>query len=76
MEIYEIVKKLNGEIRSVGETNKDDQKFENLKVVTKLVDMLLSDIDDVPYTNKDAHQFSIKRAGEFDKQFLDDTGIV
>jgi len=76
MEIYDIVKKLIGEIDPVGETNTDDDRFENLKETTELVDRLLTDINRVEYKNKDRGEFSMKRAGEYAKKFLDKIGIT
>lgn len=71
MTIHEVVKKLIGEIAPVGETNTDNARFENLKAMTELVDLLLSDIDNVANENKDRQEFSMKRAGEFASGFFD-----
>jgi len=70
MEIYDIVKKLIGEINPVGETNTDDKRFENLKATINLIDELLLDIDKVA-ENKDRCEFSIKRAGEYTYKYLE-----
>jgi len=75
MEVYDVVKKLVGEIKPVGETNTDNDRFENLKAMTDLVDKLLTDIDDV-ITEKNRHEFSRKRAGEFADEFFTKIGIV
>jgi hypothetical protein len=70
---HEVVKKLIGEIRPVGETNTDNERFENLKVMCDLVNNLILDIDDMAFTNKDAYQFSVKRASEYASNFLTKT---
>jgi len=75
MEIYDVVKKLVGEIEPVGETYTDNARFENLKVMTELVDSLVKDIDYVGM-EKDRHEYSRKRAGEFANKFLTQLGIV
>ena len=75
MDIYEIVKKLAGNINPVGETNTDDGRFENLKVMTKLVDDLLVDIDYVAARNTSRVEYSRRRAGEFARKFLSRMGI-
>lgn len=76
MNIHEIVKKLVGEINPVGETNTDNERFKNLKVMTDLVSRLVYDIDTVGM-KKDRAEYSIKRAGEFADTFLEhDLGIV
>ena len=70
MDLHEIVKKLVGKINPVGETNADNERFENLKVLCALVDNLIMDIDDMSFQNKDAHEFSVKRASEYAEKFL------
>ena len=67
---YEIVKKLIGEINPVGETNTDDDRFENLKEMTDLVNMLINDIDNVSYRYRSRGEFSMKRASKFAHEFL------
>jgi len=75
IDIYEVTKKLIGEIEPVGETRTDDVRFENLKVMITLVDKLLSEIDAVA-ANKTQHEFSMKRAGEHASDFFNDIGII
>jgi len=74
--IREIVKKLVGPIDPVGETNEDNRRFENLKTMTELVDLLLTDIDYVTLENAHRVEYSMKRAGEFASKFFDQIGIV
>jgi hypothetical protein len=74
MTIHEIVKKLIGEIRPVGETNTDNARFENLKQTCELVDELLHDIDGVIYY-KDRVEYSMSRAGKYADAFFDRIGI-
>lgn len=69
----EIVKKLIGPIRPVGETNTDNERFENLKNLCQLVDDLVTEIDSVGCDFKDSHEFSVKRASEYASKFLTDT---
>lgn len=68
--IIEIIENLVGEINPVGETNEDEVRFENLKVMCDLVNSLISKIDDVAYKNKDSYEFSIKRSAEYAGKFL------
>ena len=75
IEIYDVVKKLIGKIRPVGETNTDNKRLENLKEMTELVDKLLIDIDKVACQYKDSHEYSVKQASEFAVKFLDKIGI-
>ena len=75
IDIYEVVKKLVGEIEPIGETQTDDKRFENLKVMTKLIEKLLYDVDNVAYQYKNNHQYSMKRSAEYASKFQDDLGI-
>lgn len=74
MDIYEIVRKLVGDIEPIGETNSDNFRFENLKVMTKLVNKLIADISYVA-ENKNRQEYSVQRAGEFADTFLNNWGI-
>lgn len=74
--VYDVVKKLIGEISPVGETNEDNRRFENLQELTKLVDQLVMDIDNVS-CKKDSYEHSVKKAGEFAYDFLtNNLGII
>ena len=74
MKLIDVVRKLVGPIDPVGDQAIDDKRFKNLKVMTKLVDMLVGDLDCVA-ENKLRDKSSMKRAGEFANKFLDDLGI-
>ena len=62
--IYSVFRKLIGDTRPVGETNEDNKRYENLKVMCCVVEQLLCDIDDIACDYKDRQEYSIKRAGE------------
>ena len=70
MDIYEVVTKLVGKINPVGETDTDNERFENLKVMCLLVEKLVVDIDTIGYSNKNAYEFSKKRAAEYSEKFI------
>jgi len=70
MTYTQIVKKLIGKIKPVGETNEDDRRFENLKEMCELVNQLVTDIDLVAYTNKDRVEHSMNKAGKYADEFL------
>lgn len=72
IDVYEVVKKLTGEINPVGETNTDEKRFENLKVTCNLVAKLLNDISEVEYGYKNSQEFSVKRASDYAGKFLKD----
>lgn len=73
MELKEIIKKLVGDITPIGETNQDDIRFENLKVLCNLVDDLVCEIDEVSFKFRHRNEFSMKRAGEYAGNFLTKT---
>ena len=70
MEIYDVVKKLVGEIDPIGESQTDAKRYENLVVMTKLVDQLLTDLDEIAVWNKDRVEHSRRKAGEFAYKFF------
>ena len=76
MEIYDVVMKLIGPVTPVGESNEDNLRYENLKNFTELMDQIHSAIDDISYTCKNDHRYSVKRAGQHCDKFLTDLGCV
>lgn len=73
MELIDVVNKLVGKINPVGKTETDNERFENLKVLCDLTNCLVTAIDQVAYDNKDRYEYSMKRAGEYAKNFLTET---
>lgn len=69
MELHEAVEKLVGPISPVGETNADDQRFENLREMTNLINHLLDQVRLVA-EKKERHEFSIRRAGKYAEEFI------
>lgn len=77
MELLDVVKKLIGNVRPVGESNTDADRFENLQVMCKLAEDLIKEIDAVGYDFKDDHQGSIRKCSDYAQQFLTvNIGIV
>lgn len=72
--MYEVVTKLVGPTLPVGETHTDEQRFENLKVLTQLVESLIKDISLVAQL-RGQYQHSISKAGKYAHDFLDSLGI-
>lgn len=75
MELHDVVEKLTGEIMPVGETYADNKRYDNLKSMCVLVDKLIYNLDAVVRHNKDAPEFSRKRAADHVIAFFDDLGI-
>lgn len=68
--ILKIIEKLNGKINPVGETNTDNERFENLENLCSMISTLLEKVEDVANENKDSYEFSRKRAFEYASNFL------
>lgn len=66
----EIVRKLIGVVTPIGETNTDNERFENLKAMCELVDELVADIVNVSSMTNRYQEYSIKRAAQFATDFL------
>jgi hypothetical protein len=73
----DVVKKLIGNVQPYGATHIDNERFENLKAMCKLVNELVTEIDTVSYKNKDRHEHSMKQMADYASNFLSNTlGIV
>jgi hypothetical protein len=66
---YEIVSKLIGHVRPVGETDTDITRFSNLKDMINLTELLLEEINTVASFSY-RKEYSIKRAAEYADNFL------
>jgi len=75
MDMHEVTTKLIGNVNPVGSSVEDAERFENLKVMTNLVEKLVEDIGQVA-TKRSSNEFSVSRAGTFAAKFLDDLGVV
>lgn len=73
MDHTQVVTKLIGPIAPVGETELDNERFENLKAQCEVVEALIMSIQYVANTCKNRHEFSVKRAGEYAERFLTNT---
>jgi len=71
MEIKDVVLKLIGQVKPIGESNEDDFRFENLKNLCELTEQLVCVINEIAYRYRDSYQYSIKRAGEYAFKFID-----
>ena len=69
---HELVKKVVGKIRPVGESNTDEERLENLKEMCHLVEMLLMDIVDMVHDNKDDKQGSVRKCVDYAAKFIEE----
>ena len=67
--IKEIVLKLVGSITPAGESHKDTQRLENLKVLFNLIEDLVYEVNCVS-KEKDRYESSMKLMGEYADKFL------
>jgi hypothetical protein len=73
MNYTEIVEKLIGEIKSIGESNTDEIRFENLVNMCNLVNNLIVEIDNMAYLNMNRKEASMNKAGQYAYKFLFET---
>ena len=74
-QIYEVVKKLIGNIRPQGCSNRDAESNENLKKFIEVFSAMHVDIDDVAYDFKNSYEASVKEASNIANKHLDSMGI-
>lgn len=70
MELHEIVMKLIGPVRPLGEHNADQTRLANIKVLTELIDRLLYEIVSVEH-NADRVEYSMKAIGKHAREFME-----
>ncbi len=70
---HDVVKKLIGKIKPIGESREDDVRYANLQDMCNLVNNLLMDISDMAQDCKARNEFSIKRSGEYAEKFLNES---
>lgn len=73
MTLHEVVKGLIGDINPVGESEVDDERFENLKEHIDLVENLIMDLEAVAKLsklNKEHTEHSKRRAADFANNYL------
>jgi hypothetical protein len=69
MEIAQIVNKLVGQISATGDSSRDGERLENLKVMCNLVEALVGEIH-FSARDKDAYESSVKGIGQYADKFL------
>lgn len=73
MTTEEIIKKLIGPIRPVGETNEDERRLENQKEFSELATKIIMAINEVERENRGAMEYSRKKAHDYAKSWLNET---
>lgn len=67
---HDLVKKIIGKINPIGESNIDEQRFENLKEMCHLAEMILMDIDDLRAEFDGDRRASVKKCTDYAIKFL------
>ena len=70
MTIYDVTKKLTGDIRPVGESHTDERRFKNLEEAIELCDRLLFDIAEIARF-ADRPEASMSKSGKRAKEFME-----
>lgn len=71
MELIDVVEKLIGKVRPVGESNEDVSRFRNLMQMINLTNELIKRIDAVAYDNRDAREHSVKQCADLAKDWIE-----
>lgn len=72
--VIEVVEKLIGCVEAIGETNHDNQAYENLDVMIDVCNALLDDIY-IASKTKDCPQYSMKQIGCHAFGFIEDLKV-
>jgi hypothetical protein len=73
MELIDIVDKLIGNIKPIGDTSVDEERFENLKVYCELINEMVRRVDDVACKNESSTLASVKKANDYIGYFFTNT---
>ena len=72
MDLQEIVMKLVGPVKPVGCSETDRKYFDNLEELIKLTETLIDTIEEVALMDKGRTEFSIRKASEKARVFMQD----
>jgi hypothetical protein len=70
MEIEEIVMKLVGPIKPIGDSNTDKKRLDNLKILCDITEKFVHAIDSVACDHKDSYEDSTKTSGKYAENFI------
>lgn len=69
-QVLEVIRKLVGNIKPVGDASIDPERFKNLESLCYIVGFLVSDIEEVVYDNKDRYESSVRKNADYANEFL------
>ena len=73
--IYEVIKKLTGDIMPVADSAINHVRLENMKVFIQVFDKMHMEIDDIAYRHKDSRYASAREIANLCNKHLDSMGI-
>jgi hypothetical protein len=73
--VYEVITKLTGKLRPVGDSSIDEERLTNLKLFIEVFNLMHIEIDDIAYRFHDSPHASIKRIADECSKHLDSMGI-
>lgn len=74
-QIYKVVKKLIGNIRPQGCSERDNESNKNLKIFIEVFSKMHRDIDNIAFDFKDSFEASVKEAANIANKHLDSMKI-
>ena len=75
-QVYEIIQKLIGKIRPVGESNQDAERLKNIETFIQVFEKMHIEIDDIAYKYSDRREASVKAIVDRCDKHLDSMGII
>ena len=75
-QIYEIIQKLIGKIRPVGESNQDAERLKNIETFIQVFEKMHIEIDDIAYKYSDRREASVKAIVDRCDKHLYSMGII
>ena len=73
--IFEVLKKLTGEVTPYADSSIDEKRLENMKVFIEVFDKMHYVIDDIAYKYKNSLYHSAKEIGVLCDKHIDSMGI-
>lgn len=67
----DVIRKLIGHINPVGETNSDNEAFQNIKKQCEVINDLLEDVQRIASLHRNRQEYSMKRVGTLAQEFID-----
>ncbi len=70
IELTEVVKRIVGDIKPVGDSSIDHKRLENLKSLFELINGLVHEVRIIHIENMNSQQYSVKIASDLSEEFI------